>query len=571
MQANRLRFPRCAPFRSASGPVVLTLSAAVLFLAGLGRTPLWDDDETRFGSVAREMIRNGDWVVPRYNGELADKPAGLFWAIAAGFLLFGESPGAARFISASCGIAVVLMTWALGKILYGRREAFWAALAVCTSLLVVLEARAATADSALLAVITAMLLTAVRAWWRAGSFRSEKLPSRTALAIGALAGAGILLKGLVAFVVPLLCLFLFAFWAMPSPGQGAPFFRTRVLSAARTIRPFLVLLAAFVVAAPWHIAVGWQTGGEWLGLFYWKHHFVRAVSVLEGHGGVPFLQLPLLFAGLFPWSVFLPLAVWRTWRSAARPDGETSASKLLVSWLGVWLLLFSLTATQLPNYVLPAYPALCLCIGRLVARAIQAPDSMDNAWMYAASAGLVFGGAVIGAGFWCAADWTGLDAVRECARLGLLPLAGAVVFGFGVAFGRRKLAMGTFVFAAVALVVAVFLVEASRLGKVDPVPSLVKRADQLAGGCATLSSFRFTAPGLVWSADRRVKVCVSAEEAAAFLLSSPRRSMVFVAASAYEQLAAAFAGRMEIVAEGQPLTRLGKVLLVRLRWPKTTT
>jgi hypothetical protein len=229
------------------------------------------------------------------------------------------------------------------------------------------------------------------------------------------------------------------------------------------------------------------------------------------------------------------------------------------------LLLFSLTATQLPNYVLPAYPTLCLSIGCLVARAICTPDSVADVWMYAACAGLLFGGVLIGAAFWFAADYAALDALRDFSWLGLVPITGAVLAGAGVAIRRRKLAMAVFVFADVALLAGVFLVAAPRLGKIDPLPGMVRRADELAGGRAEIGAFRFTVPGVVWSADRMVTMCDSPVEAAAFLQSAPQTAFLFVAGSAYEELATSMPGGAEIIAEGSPLSRRGKVLLVRAR------
>ena len=417
--------------RSSAGLVAVALLAAVLFFTGLGWSPLWDEDETRFASVARGMRESGDWIVPRDNGNLADKPAGLFWLIAAGFALAGESPAGARLASASCGTVAVAMTWVLGCLLFDRRTAFWGSAAMCTALLVAVESRAATADAALLSVITAMLLLAARIWWRAGTFRCVVLPRGTAAAIGALAGVGILIKGLVAVVVPLFAFVVFLTWAR---GQGC--WLNRLSLAIRAIRVPTILLVTAVVALPWHLAVGSSTQGAWLELFYGKHHFGRVVNVMEGHGGVPFLQIPWLFAGLFPWSVFLPLAAWRTVRQSATGD---AAAKLLVSWFAVWILLFSLTATQLPNYVLPAYPALCLAVGHLLTRAIESPGSVRNAWFYAAAAGLVAGAAAIVSGALFAAEWLDDARLRDLSWLGVAPGIAAVALSLSIAHGRRHL------------------------------------------------------------------------------------------------------------------------------------
>ena len=543
--------------RPSAGLAAVVLLAAAFFFTGLGWSPLWDEDETRFASVAREMRRSGDWIVPRDNGDPADKPAGLFWLIAAGFAVAGESPAGARLASAACGTAAVAMTWLLGCLLFGRRTAFWGAAAMCTALLVAVESRAATADAALLAVITAMLLLATRIWWRGGTFRCVALPRTSAVAIGALAGVGVLLKGLVALVVPLFAFVVFLAWAC---GHGG--WLKRLLPAVQAVRAPTVLAATAAVALPWHLAVGWATEGAWLELFYGKHHFGRVVHVMEGHGGLPFLQIPWLFAGMFPWSVFLPLAAWRTACQSASGD---AAAKLLVSWSAVWILLFSLTATQLPNYVLPAYPALCLSVGHLLARALESPGSVRNAWFHAAAAGLGIGAAAIVAGALFAADWLGDARLRDLSWLAMAPAVAAVALSLSVAHGRRRLAAAAVLCGGTALLAGLFLWAAPFVAETDPVPGMVAQADRATAGPAQLATWRYSAPGVIWHAARPVGFCRSAEEAAEFLLRGAGSSLLLIDADALGELDRAVGGGVVVLSEGRPPTRRNKILLVAPR------
>ena len=543
--------------------VLVAAVCAIVFFAGIGRSPLWDEDETRFASVAREMLATGDWIIPRFNGELADKPAGLFWMIAAGFAVFGESPGAARVGSAVCGLLTVAMVWLLGRRLFGRSTAFWGALATGTSLLVAVEARAATADAALLAVITAMMVVAAGAWWKEKRFVPAAWPREVALSIGALAGVGILLKGLVAIVVPLVAFFLFYWWAFSS---RSPITRPRMRDAwscFRAVRPVLVVATAVLIALPWHVAVGLKTGGEWFELFYWKHHFGRAVGVMEGHGGVPFLQILFLLAGMFPWSVFLPLAVWRTWRSAlSRGDADNEASKLMICWSAVWLVLFSLTATQLPNYVLPAYPALGLCVGRLLARATNRPDSMRNGWFYAACGGLCLGAAVFAGGVWGLSAFLDAPMVKNLSWLAFVPLAAATGMGIAVAVGLRAIGTGVVGVASVILLLGLFLVAAPKIGSLDPIAPLIAHADLVAKGRAQIGTWRFSAPGVVWHSARSVRICSSAQEAADFVESEPGKAALLIDEAGFAELSRAARCEIKVLADGRPLFRRGKVLLV---------
>ncbi|MDH4105636.1 MAG: hypothetical protein OEV39_05930, partial [Gammaproteobacteria bacterium] len=57
--------------------------ALLLMATGLGMRDPWPADEPRFALVARDMLRSGDWLIPRVGGDLyADKPPVFFWLMA---------------------------------------------------------------------------------------------------------------------------------------------------------------------------------------------------------------------------------------------------------------------------------------------------------------------------------------------------------------------------------------------------------------------------------------------------------------------------------------------------------
>lgn len=546
--------------------LILLGVCALVFFLGLGDAPLWDDDETRFAVVARGMLRSGDWIVPRYQGELADKPAALFWTIAGSFSLLGQSATAARIASAISATLAVVAAWRLSAVLCGRAVALWTGVGLSTSLLIVTEGRAATADATLLAVITLMALTAVEGWWRGGLCSVVRWSTGRAVLFGALAGVGILLKGLVALLVPLFAFWVFACWASASsrPEAGGRFtrFLSRGWRALLILRPMSVLLATLVVAGPWHYLVGRETGGEWLSLFYLKHHLSRIASPMEGHAGFPLFQVVGLMCGLFPWSVFLPLAFWRTARSAfgSRDDSpNTAAQKFLFSWVVVWLVVFTFSATQLPNYVLPVYPAACAMVAALLVEGCTRAQSLRSARLFEAAGGLVFGGGVIAVIVIVATRLMAAPEIRHLAWLGSIPLVTAIAFALAVRRGRRSLAICFFGAGAVALIVAVFVWGAPLVGALNPIPRLVARADASSAGRAPLATYRFSVPGVLWNADRPMQVCQSAAELATFLSSEPE-GCALVDATAFGEVRSL---GIEIVQSERALLRKHDVLLVR--------
>ena len=82
---------------------------------------------------------------------------------------------------------------------------------------------------------------------------------------------------------------------------------------------------------------------------------------MEGHRGPIYYHLISLLVGFAPWSVFLGPVAIHTWRAARRgpsiQEATADAHRFLACWIIVYFAVFSLSATKLPNYILPLYPA----------------------------------------------------------------------------------------------------------------------------------------------------------------------------------------------------------------------
>lgn len=559
--------------------VLLVAACAALFFVRLDHPPLWDDDETRFASVGREMVRTGDWVVPRFNGELADKPPLIFWMIAAAFSVFGESAGAARLGSAIFASLAVLATWRIAAMLYGRAVAVWSAVVLATSLMFVAEARLATTDMALLAFVTISVAVAVDGWWRGGKPNalpdcSGRLGAGRALLIGVFAGAGILTKGLAALLLPVLTLWLFAWWMAATAGRNDGVARklSQGWCALLSLRPVLIVVGAALVAGTWHFLVWQRTDGDWLRLFYMQHYVGRiaflqpltgvAMRPPEGHQGFPLIQVASLLAGLFPWSVFLPLAAWRALRTAAnRSQAPRAAEKLLFVWVAVWVGAVSLSSTQLPHYVFPAFPAASIMIAALVTESFLRPGSLKTGWFYAAAGGLAFGGAAIAVGGFFAGRWLDIPALSGAAWIGAIPLIVAVAFAHAARSGARLAAVRIFAGGAFILQCAAVFVAAPVVARANPLPAMLDAAVESSGGRARLATFRFSAPGVVWLSGGAVRVCASSDEVAAFFKSG-RDAFAVIDAASCAEVAAALGSEPRVMMRGRPLSRRDEIALL---------
>src|SRR5271165_1198309 len=95
---------RTDPWRAALIGIAV---AAAVTLPGLGIGTLWDNSETAYGEVAREVLLYHDPVVLHLNGApWFVQPPLYFWIAAAFIKLFGLGPLAVRLPSALATIAI---------------------------------------------------------------------------------------------------------------------------------------------------------------------------------------------------------------------------------------------------------------------------------------------------------------------------------------------------------------------------------------------------------------------------------------------------------------------------------
>src|SRR5947209_19771710 len=134
--------------------LIVVCVVALLTLPSLGSTSLWDIDEGLNAEAAREMLESGNWIVPTFNFQpRTAKPALLYWLQVASYRRFGVTEFAARLPSALAALATVLLTYELGRRMFGAAAGLLAGVIVVSCLQVCVLAHAATPDSLLLACL----------------------------------------------------------------------------------------------------------------------------------------------------------------------------------------------------------------------------------------------------------------------------------------------------------------------------------------------------------------------------------------------------------------------------------
>src|ERR687889_413572 len=115
-------------------PVSLLISIAafaLLWKLGAGTLAAWD--EAIYAQVSKEMARGGDWLTPHWEYRpWFEKPPAFMWATALLYRLFGVSEFWARAPSALSGVALVGVTYLIGKSTHNRRVGLLSAVVLLT-------------------------------------------------------------------------------------------------------------------------------------------------------------------------------------------------------------------------------------------------------------------------------------------------------------------------------------------------------------------------------------------------------------------------------------------------------
>ena len=341
--------------------------ASLVFLISIGSPPrLMDDVDAVQAQAARTMLASGDWVTARLDGVAYLEKAPLnYWMMAVAYKIFGIHDWAARLPHA---LAVVLLCWVtyrFGCWAFGETAGLFAGVALSTSVGLFLFTRILIPD----AVLTLAITGAIWAWLRLLE-PDEQHPLRWSFALGLSLGLGLLLKGLIASVFPVIAalaymalirqLFSWAAWRRLHLGLAVP--------------------VALAIALPWYVlatlhnppyfAFSLHSGpGEYRGFFwfyFFNEHLLRFLGMRypRDYDTVPRLWFWILnLLWIFPWSFYLLAAPTLDYKTTLR----TGRTRLMtMCWIGVVMLFFTFSTTQ-EYYSMPIYPALALLVGSVLA------------------------------------------------------------------------------------------------------------------------------------------------------------------------------------------------------------
>lgn len=320
-----------------------------LFFIFLGVRPLFVPDEGRYAEIAREMVARGDYVTPYLNGiKYFEKPILFYWLESAAIQLGGLNLWSIRSVNALLALLGCLLTYCTARTLYNRTVGLFAAFILGTSTLYFVMAHMISLDLPVTIFLTITLYAFL--------LGVQHPPSRTRRfylwGASVAAACAVLTKGLIGIVFP----FLIVITWIAFLGEWRLLLNLYLPSCAAIF---------FLIAAPWHLWVGYRNP-EFFYFYFIKQHFLRYTSMKIGHYQPAWFFLPTLVIGFFPWIVFVPQALLKSWR-------ERRTNQLDLFFL-IWALLifvfFSFSKSKLIPYILPVFPPLAILTARYLQQAL---------------------------------------------------------------------------------------------------------------------------------------------------------------------------------------------------------
>ncbi|MGE1093174.1 lipid IV(A) 4-amino-4-deoxy-L-arabinosyltransferase [Pseudomonas zeae] len=323
----------------------LILAFVLFYLLPLMTHGLWIPDETRYGQISQEMLLSGNWVAPHFMGiRYFEKPIAGYWMIAIGQAIFGDNLFGVRIASAvSTGVSVWLAYLLARRLWNNPRISAACALLYMSFGLIAGQAGYANLDPQFTLWVN---LSLVAVWFAIDSTTPKARLGSWAL-LGAACGMGLMTKGFLALLLPVLIALPYMIWQ-------------RRFSELLRYGPVAILVAA-LVSVPWALAVHVREPDFWR-FFFWHEHIRRFAAGDDAQHARPWwFYLPLLFASTLPWALLLPSTLIRTWR-----EKREAKTAFLALWFVLPLIFFSLSSGKLPTYIMPCLFPLALLMGYTV-------------------------------------------------------------------------------------------------------------------------------------------------------------------------------------------------------------
>ena len=321
--------------------VVLLLCYALIALLRLTAPSDIDNrDQAKQGLYILDVVQGKSFFLPTQRGtEPATKPPLYNWVAAGISVLWGKVDDLTiRLPSVLCGLGVVFITFLVGELLFSAKVGLLAGLILILNYHFANLCCIARTDMMLCFFISLAFLFFLLA------YKQPERRSTYSIIMFVCIGLGSLTKGPVALALVVLTILAFLFFK-------------KDLKCLRSMHLGWGMLIWFAIMLGWFIPALIEGGRQFFDIVVYDEMVNRFLGVgTRAEKTRPFYYLVGHFFGKFlPWSLFVPSAIARYWKS--RHDTEENGLLFPLVWFATVLIFFSVSRGKRSDYILPLYPA----------------------------------------------------------------------------------------------------------------------------------------------------------------------------------------------------------------------
>lgn len=344
---------------------IIIIVSSFLYLGSIKKPELTVTGESREGAIAWQILKTNNWVFPIVNGErLPEKPILFPYLCAISMKLFGKNEFALRLPSSLLAILCLLLTYLLAyKAFKTRTIALLSSLILAVSVNYYALATKARIDMTLCFFTTMALFFLYSVFY-------ENKPKYYLFTIPFVTLA-ILSKGPLGLAFFIWVAFFFLVLTHKTQDNQLNYISIiirKILYPFKVFPFFRIIIVSLILSALWYVPAYLQA----LKMGY-KNEFIDIVLIKEnigmplglasggGHEHNFFYFIPYFFINFAPFSLFLPLVIYKWLNPALPTEIRTSKTPLPINfflvWAGLGFLFFSIPMGKRPDYLVLLYPA----------------------------------------------------------------------------------------------------------------------------------------------------------------------------------------------------------------------
>ena len=339
--------------------IITVVICALLYIPMLGNFFMIDPWENHYSHVAWETLKKNSFAKLWFqnSNKFWSKPPLLFWMLMP-FYKFNISEFSGRLPIAVFSILALVGFYILLTRLISRKSAIISTFVLMLSPQYFMLSRQIMVDLPFVALNTvAMLCMAVYYFGNIGENEKifKKIPRSDfyLYLFYFFEGWAFLAKGLLSIMIPGVTLFIFMVFSR----NFSYFFAWRHLK-----KHLIGIVIYLAVVMPWFGYMWVSEGKSFFDTFIIYHHFKRTTGEIHKPNDLYTLYVRILGYAMFPWSAFLPAALYNFLTKKEENSEKTKKLFFFSSFIGPFLF-FSFSSTKFYHYIAPVVPFLAIFLG----------------------------------------------------------------------------------------------------------------------------------------------------------------------------------------------------------------